>query len=207
MQRKLLLLAAFSVILNSCSTFRETHYFKDTLEPVANYYRVEVSGYSLLSSSRYVSGYYDRTAIQEYFGEIGQPDKARFVPIAATGAADQKKELVLLLSSNSDAIANGFSNLVKNKTTINSIALLANKDKIANAAAVQSDRMTIDNKIALFKMRIEASLPNDVTGLSDSQIKERYLQIVKNELAQLYPGTPTPNTLNELYKWLIIKKD
>lgn len=196
-----------AVLLQSCSSFKETHYFKDTLEPVANYYKVEVKGYSLLSSSRYVSGYYDRNAIQEYFGEISQPDKARFVPVTATGTTDQNKELVLLLSSNSDAIANGFSNLIKNKTTINSIALLANKEKITQATAVQSEQLSVDNKVSLFKMRTESNLLTDATGLSDNQIKQRYLQFVKSELAIMYPGVATPNTLPELYQWLLTKED
>jgi hypothetical protein len=191
----------------SCSTFKETHYFKDSLEPVANYYRVDVSGYSLFSSSRYVSGYYDRIAIQEYFGEIAQPDKGRIMPAAANGASDQNKELVLLLSSNSDAIANGFSNLVKNKNTINSIALLANKQKIETSAAVATERLVLENKINLFKMRIDANLPKDVTTLSDAEIRTRYLQLVKAELAEMYPGETTPNTLDGLYKWLLTKKD
>lgn len=197
----------FAVSLSSCSTFKETHYFKDTLAPVANYYKVQISGYSLLSSSRYISGYYDRMAIQEYFGEIGQPDKARFVPISVEGSTDQNKELVLLLSSNSDAIANSISNLVKNKATLNSVALLSNKDKIANAFTIQSERLAVENKITLFKMRIGASLPGDVTGLSDEELKQKYLQVVKNELLQLYPGISTPNSFTEIYNWLIVKRD
>lgn len=201
----ILLILGSSLI--SCSTFKETHYFKDSLEPVANYYKVEVKGYSLLSSSRYVSGYYDRTAIQEYFGEIGQPEKARFTTISPVGATDQNKELVLLLSSNSDAIANGFSNLVKNKTTINSIALLANKDKIDQAQATGVDRAVVENEINLLKMRVEASLLKDPTGLTDVQIQQRYVQFVKTELAEMYPGVTTPNTLDQLYKWLLAQQD
>jgi len=207
MKKKLLPLAILSTCIFSCSTFKETHYFKDSLEPVANYYKVDVSGYSLFSSSRYVSGYYDRTAILEYFGEIGQPEKARIVPAAANSGSDQTKELVLLLSSNSDAIANGFSNLVKNKNTINSIALLANKQKIENSAAVVSERSILENRINLFKMRIDANLPTDTTSLSDTEIRNRYLQLVKAELAEMYPGETTPNTLDGLYKWLLTKKN
>lgn len=193
--------------LSSCTTFRETHYFKDSLEPVANYYKVDIKGYSFWSSSRYVSGYYDRNAIQEYFGEIEQPAKARFVPVGTSSTTDPNKELVLLLSSNSDAIANGFSNLVKNKTTINSIALLANKQKIDDAATIKSSLSLVENKISLFKMRTAANLLTDATDLTDAQIKQRYLQFVKSELSQMYPGVETPNNLNDLYKWLLIKKD
>ena len=194
------------ILLASCSSIKETHYFKDNLQPVANYYKVEVRGHTFLSSSRYVSGYYDRTAIQEYFGEIGQPEKARFVP-AAAGVNDQNKELVLLLSTNSDAIASSISNLVKNKTTINSIALLANKDKIKESGDVRADLSTLQNNITLFKMRTEANLLQDTENLTDPKIKERYLQFVKSELSEMYPGIETPNDLEELYKWLLLKKD
>ncbi len=208
MKSKLKLLGlAVSASLISCSAFRETHYFKDTREPIANYYKVEVTGHSFLSSSRYVSGYYDRAAIQEYFGEIGQPDKARFVPLSPEGTNNKNKELVLLLSSNSDAIANGFSNLVKNKNTINSISLLANKDKIQQAATIQSDGLALDNKVKLFKIRIDGGLPTDVDNMTATEIKKRYLLLVKTELAKMYPGETTPDTLDELYKWLLTKKD
>lgn len=202
-----LIVLLLTLSLSSCTTFRETHYFKDSLEPIANYYKVDINGYSFWSSSRYVSGYYDRNAIQEYFGEIEQPAKARFVTVGTNSTIDPNKELVLLLSSNSDAIANGFSNLVKNKTTINSIALLANKQKIDDAAKIKSNLSSIENKITLFKMRTAANLLTDATDLSDAQIKERYLQFVKSELAQMYPGVETPNNLKDLYKWLLIKKD
>jgi len=204
---KKLAIVAIIGSLTSCSTFKETHYFKDSLEPVANYYKVDVKGYSLMSSSRYVSGYYDRTAIQEYFGEIGQPEKARFVPVTPVGATDQNKELVLLLSTNSDAIAAGFSNLVKNKTVVSSVALLANKDKIDAAAGITAERSILDNNIDLFKMRVDANLLTDPAGLNETQIQQRYVQFVKSELSQLYPGETTPDTLDELYKWLLIKKE
>lgn len=209
MSKNLIIVIALFLLLlfSSCTTFRETHYFKDSLEPIANYYKVDIKGYSLWSSSRYVSGYYDRNAIQEYFGEIEQPAKARFVPVGTNNTIDPNKELVLLLSSNSDAIANGFSNLVKNKTTINSIALLANKQKIDDAAKIKSNLSSIENKITLFKMRTSANLLTDATDLSDAQIKQRYLQFVKSELAQMYPGVETPNNLKDIYKWLLIKKD
>lgn len=206
MKIKITILLFLTQLLVCCSTFKETHLFKDTLEPTANYYKVEVKGYSFLSSSRYVSGYYDRSAIQEYFGEINQPEKARFVPVNSTEASTNK-ELVLLLSSNSDAIANGFSNLVKNKNTINSIALLANKDKIERASIVTSDLSILDNKIKIFKMRVDANLPDSTDQLTDKEIKDKYLQFVKNELAQIYPGVETPNKLDDIYKWLLIKKD
>ena len=191
----------------SCSSIRETHYFKDSLEPVANYYKVDIRAYSRMSSSRFVSGYYDRRAIQEYFSEIVQPSNARFAEVTPTGTVStQDRELVLLLSTNSDAIAAGFSNLVKNKTNINSIALLANKDKIEEAAKVKYETGVVDNEIELFKMRVDAGLPK-TDGLSDVEIKKRYLQFVKSELARLYPGEVTPDDLDELYKWLLTKKD
>lgn len=193
------------LLVTSCSTFRETHLFKDTLQPVANYYKVEVKGYSFLSSSRYVSGYFDRTAIQEYFGEIGQPDKARFVPVS-NSLNDQNKELVLLLSSNSDAIANGISNLVKNKTTINSIALMANKDKIEEAAIVKSNIDAVNNDIKLYKMRIDANLLSSNEGLKDAEVKKSYLDLVRSELAQLYPGENIPTTWNQIKTWLLTKQ-
>ena len=72
-------LAAFvcSVLLSGCASFEEEHYFmtrdSETGEPV-NFFRLSVSGGSELSSSRYVSGYYDEAAVDLFFNEIRKSD-------------------------------------------------------------------------------------------------------------------------------------
>lgn len=198
----------FILILFSCSQFKEVHYFKDSLEPVSNYYQVNISGYSLFSSSRFVSGYYDRYAIQEYFGEITQPNNGKLTTPNPIGTSNPNQELVLLLSTNSDAIASGIGNLVKNKTTINSVSLLANKDKVNAANEISVKKSILDNNIEIYKMKVEASLPQNDSLTQENliNVKKEYLNFVRNELKELYPNEDIPDNMRDIKKWLNTKK-
>ena len=197
------------IFLSSCSTFRETHYFKDDLKPTANYYRVEVKGSTLMSSSRYVSGYYDRGAVQLYFGEINQPPKGKF-PVPSTNGESSKssdpssdrkeKELVLLLSTNSDAIASSISNLVKSKTVINSLTMLTNKDKLERSNQLEVEISETETDIELFIAKVDAYLDVDTSsGLNDKEVKDRLKQLI---LMHLPNGSrdKSPNTFSDLYE-------
>ena len=203
---KKVLIIFISLLAFSCSTFREVHYFKDNLAPTANYYKVNVKGSTLFSSSRYVSGYYDRGAVQTYFGEIKQPQKGKFplVPIvdgqATTSQTEnnKNKELVLLLSTNSDAIANGISNLVKSKTVVNSLSLLANKDKLDRSNQLKIELAEVETDIELFIAKVDAYLEIDTSGtLNDARIKESLIQFIKSELDGMTESS-LPNTFDEL---------
>ncbi len=211
--KKLLSLLIFSLTI-SCSTFRETHYFKDNLTPTPNYYKVEVRGSTLMSSSRYVSGYYDKGAVQTYFGEINQPSKGQF-PMPVTKNCDsckqknglKNKELVLLLSTNSDAIANSIGNLVKSKTVVNSLSLIANKDKLKEASAIQNDLSTTNTKIDLLIAKIDAYINIDTNNVNNvDQIKSPLLQYVKSELSSV-SETSLPNTFKELQQFYLSNKN
>ncbi len=194
-----------SFLLASCSVFRETHYFKDSLLPTANYYKVEIKGSTFMSSSRYVSGYYDRGAVETYFGEMKQPAKGRFVPITHNDSIDQvPKELVLLLSTNSDAIASGIGNLVKSKSVINSLSLITNKDKLQEALVVNAKLSDLNTDIELLISTTDAYL--DINTLSDSFDKKLALdqlrQFVKMELLEL-SEEDKPDKFKELYEWYL----
>lgn len=138
----LLLLLPFS-LLAGCSSFHETHYFKSVNakgEPV-NYYKLTVTGGSTLSSSRYLSGYFDESAVETYFGEYVQPDKGHFPATkpAAEGetqvrSLDQSwdgRRLVLLLTSNSDAVAEGIQSLAQSEGVAATLARVVGRDRLA----------------------------------------------------------------------------
>lgn len=203
---KYLISIGLAILLFSCSTFRETHYFKDNLTPTANYYKVNVRGSSFMSSSRYVSGYYDRGAVQAYFGELKQPPKGKFPlavesqgEVSSTQSEDSKnKELVLLLSTNSDAIANGISNLVKSKTVVNSLALLANKDKLERSSQLNIEINEAKTDIELFIAKVDAYLQIDTsTTLDEEKAKESLKQLIKSELAEKTDSN-LPDSFGEL---------
>lgn len=133
-----------------CSTFSERHFFK-AVGPdgeTVNYYRIRVDGCTGLSSSRYLSGYFDEAAVDAYFNEVYQPANAAIVPAAAStsttgaGAAaaggpaaiqpvgQEGKALVLILSSNADAIADQIGAFATNREMTATLGRLLNRDKI-----------------------------------------------------------------------------
>ncbi|WP_299554500.1 hypothetical protein [Seonamhaeicola sp.] len=194
-----------SLLIASCSSFHEVHYFKDSLKPTANYYKVEVQGYALLSSSRYVSGYYDRGAVQAYFGEITQPAKGTFVPLLADDPKKTgHKELVLLLSTNSDAISTSIGNLAKSRTVINSLSLIANKDKLEEAKTVASELSGLETDIQLFISEADTYLDMDTTSdtFNEQTSKAQLQQFLKLELLGLSKDV-SPKTFAELQTWYL----
>jgi hypothetical protein len=92
---------ATALLLGACSTtFNERHFFKSPGAKGAapNYYRLDIKGNVRFSSARYVSGYYDETAVDLLFNELKSPKpgtdsksasgaSASATPASAAGAA------------------------------------------------------------------------------------------------------------------------
>lgn len=118
----------------SCQSARELHYFKQG----DNYYRLNIKEDAFLSSSRYTAGYFDDNAVDRYFGEIARPDSAKLSQnppklekATKTGLESlANKKLVLLLSTNAQAVTDQISAFAENEETLGMIARLANKDLI-----------------------------------------------------------------------------
>lgn len=68
------------------SQFSETHYFRSKKDP-ANYYKLRVHGGTFLASSRYISGYFDEDAVNNYFNEMSQPANGQLIPAPSTASA------------------------------------------------------------------------------------------------------------------------
>ncbi len=118
----------------SCQSARELHYFKQG----DNYYRLNIKEDAFLSSSRYTAGYFDDNAVDRYFGEIARPDSAKLsesspkLEKATTTGLESldNKKLVLLLSTNAQAVTDQIAAFAENEQTLGMIARLANKDLI-----------------------------------------------------------------------------
>lgn len=148
---------ALAVPSAGCATaFHEAHYFKggksDDAGPGTNYYRVRVTGCTTLFSSRYVSGYFDPDAVDTYFNKISQPTGAALRPEAeagkAAGAGEEAqlrpvspsladKDLVLILSTNSEEIANQIGALAANEQFTAALAGLAAQRDFADATEAE----------------------------------------------------------------------
>ncbi|THD32484.1 hypothetical protein [uncultured Flavobacterium sp.] len=165
----LLSLILIGLLLTSCSNIREVHYFKDKIteksdaptKTIANYYKVEIRGYSFLSSSRYLSGYFDQSAINLYFNEFTQPEDGKlFGNNPQGGLTDETgNELVLIFSTNAKAISDQIGNISKNQVILNSAASLIQEDKIKEAQKL---------KMSLNELSLET---NNFIFQSDSYLK------------------------------------
>lgn len=182
--------------LVSCSSFREEHYFKDritssnsgTVNIVPNYYKVRICGYSFLSSSRYVSGYFDQNAINLYFNEIVQPENAKLFNTKTDGDGNKSlltnesgNELVVVLSTNAKAVTEHIGSIAKNQTILNSLAQLSQKDKINEANTVKSEISTITNETQNFILKTDIYLQNLSTRTTDNEKKDG----IKNYLSSI----------------------
>lgn len=130
---KTYLLVAVILLLTQCQGAKELHYFKKG----DNYFRLKVREYSIFSSSRYLSGYYDENAVDNYFGEISRPDSFKVYKAYSTARLSKEspgfydnKKLVLLLSTKSEAVSNSISNIAENEKTLQIMAKIMNKDKV-----------------------------------------------------------------------------
>jgi hypothetical protein len=225
-----------------CSNFAEKHYFAavDKHNHPINYFRLTVTGYTFLSSSRYVSGYFDEDAVNQYFGTISQPSGATFVGLdpASGGKADggasapgggsgasgastttttkvatspdgtapaagksktgpsvktaplggtpagRGAALILLLSSNSDAIAENIGSLSESSQTLAAVSMLANKEKFQAVTSAQGALAEEEARGAA----IDSLVGGVLNGLDqqDAATAEAKLLAVLNNIASQY---------------------
>jgi hypothetical protein len=208
------------------TTFQETHFFKSESPKgeIPNFFRVQVSGSTSFTSARYLSGYFDEAVVNQYFNEIGQPDKGRLIPVAQAPkdgdskpagsngggssspnsnppAAANSPVLVLLLSSNSDDISNQLGALAQSQEFTASLATLLASSRFDAATAAES-RLSIDQARGHVLVTLGDQL---VTGLPDSPtaqlVNTRLLEFVNQVGADLGAAAPF-NTLDEAASWL-----
>lgn len=175
--------------LSSCSTFSEVHYFKDKVgitdnkskKSVSNYYRVKINGYSFLSSSRYVSGYFNQDAVNLYFNEISQPVNGKLFNTTSV-TNENGNELVLIFSTNAKAISDQIGNISKNQTILNSMAQLTQKEKIIEAEEIKDELSTVDSEIQTFILNTDLYLKNIETKSGDEikKVIEQYTKTLLN---------------------------
>lgn len=191
MSKNLIQLIALLLLLSfgSCSTFSEVHYFKDKVgitdnkskKSVSNYYRVKIKGYSFLSSSRYVSGYFNQDAVNLYFNEISQPVNGKLFNTTSV-TNENGNELVLIFSTNAKAISDQIGNISKNQTILNSMAQLTQKDKIIEAEEIKDELSTVDSEIQTFILNTDLYLKNIETKSGDEikKVIEQYTKTLLN---------------------------
>lgn len=219
MLKKNLLLIITFLCFFSCANFKETHYFKDKVEYnpldpsslVSNYYKVEIQGYSLLSSSRYLSGYFDQRAVNEYFNEIKQPENAKFIKSnnvdnnkGEINFGENSSELVLIFSTNSEAIATQIKNTAENQDILKSLTLLANKSELENVERIKSQLNDLNTEISLFKLKTLNYIENINTegdAISMKNDVDNLYLFVKDELLKKGVDASKLDDFNTIKAW------
>jgi hypothetical protein len=134
--------------LAGCSSFRETHFFRQrTGEGTRpNYYRVRITARTSMSSARYTSGYFDEKAVERYFSEIKQPKDAPFEatvspdPVEPLDPSLEGRSLVLLLSTNTEAITSQIGAITENDEMARTVANIARRDDFDRARHATLER-------------------------------------------------------------------
>ncbi|AZA91763.1 hypothetical protein EG343_14635 [Chryseobacterium nakagawai] len=134
-----------------------------------NYYKVEISGYSFLSSSRYISGYFDQNAINTYFNEFTQPENGNILK-NNTFTNETGNELVLIFSTNAKAITNQIGSISKSQTVLNSLASIVEKGKTEESKKINSQLEILDIDINQLKSHVDFYL-KDIENLPVEQKK------------------------------------
>ncbi|HLX72309.1 MAG TPA: hypothetical protein VKV04_22040 [Verrucomicrobiae bacterium] len=212
--RPLALAVALVILLPGCSSFYEVHYFKSKNSDPPNFYRLRISGDTLFSSSRYISGYFDEQAVNNYFSEFSQPTNGQFgvcttnteqvVPIDGNGNK-QGTILLLMLSANSDAIADQIGAIAKTSDAANSIGALLNASAQTGVLQLQSSLQLQQTRAkALAQLgdmtltNIDINITNAVEMTNDNQSLLSYVNALAGELGNQRPFI----SFDEAAQWL-----
>ena len=211
MKKLYYILVGCLISIGCASSFSERHFFKsvDSQGNPINYYRLNVSGSTFLSSSRYLSGYFDERALDEYFSEMTQPENAAFTGVVDSGGGDVKplnedlkgKSLVLLLSSNSDAIAEQIGQFANNQEIMADLTRIIYRDRIRESleAETNAELQEIRGKaLADAGERIIAQMADDADAAT---VKSNILFYVNRLAAEFGNSTPFKN-LEDAKNWL-----
>jgi hypothetical protein len=193
------------------SSFSERHFFKseDAYGNPLNYYKLSVSGKNFLSSTRYLSGYFDEKAVDAYFNQFTQPDKGLFDGTIKTEGSNVKpledaltgRKLVLLLSSNSDAIAQQIGQFANNQAVMSDLTRLIYRDHIkeAQSAKTSADLQQLRGKALA---DIGDKVIGELSDIADQATAEANLLFYTNRLAAEFDHTAPFKNLEEAKIWL-----
>lgn len=210
------------LLLSGCSSgkFEEHYHFPGTLDGhTENYYRVEVVGRVNGNQLRYLSGFFDARALDRYFNTFSQPEGSSLARESEDGAtpaaanldpeeersADPEgrgRKLVLLLSQNSEAIAEQIGSLAQSEAFANIVGQLIFADDIAEIEGARAEAARMTDLLDDAKARAQQLGPILADGsLTGDAAKEQLLQYVNAVAASLGRRTPF-DSYEDAVRWL-----
>jgi hypothetical protein len=219
MGRLLGVLFALPLLAGCQASVREQHFFfvaradSNKTESSNNYYRVTVKSDAYFSNARYLSGVYDDDALNLFFGESGSKPTKVFPVIAkdGSGAPNENKRgpgeggaMVLILSTNADAIADTIGAFADNKVVADALSQLANKRELTSALKDDASAGPLKTAASASTDEIK-SLINDVPS-DKLEAKQHYIDIL-NTLARELGFTGTFESMSDARLWLNARKE
>lgn len=224
------MLGAALVSTLGCHAIVKEQYFLATPEAdpeTRNYYRVTVRGRAFASRSRYVSGFFDDKAVEEYFGEFSQPDGGT-LPSAAKDAdgapeeckghsaereeckavddtaIDQRLEnrsLVLLLSANSDAVAGQLGAMAENEHLMDVVGTMLSRGNQEQVTEREHELGELEARTDAFRSRAEALLA------TPEVVQQADVMALANQLASILGASERFADAKQARRWLDARRD
>lgn len=160
-----------------------------------------------MSSTRFVSGYYDERAVDLFFNEVkvaptGETDtgtQTLFVEnLKSPGSTEIIKPLdpttqngafVMILSTNASSVARTIGQFAENQVVADAITNLANRDVLLRDVAAARGQIARANVTADELVKLMALVPTDASPAKDAT--ERGLLRILNTLGTGLSGVPT----------------
>ncbi|EDM75184.1 hypothetical protein PPSIR1_40944 [Plesiocystis pacifica SIR-1] len=211
--------------LVGCATVHETHYFRSAGEQGAvNYYRVQVTAKGRATKVRYLAGYFDTQAVEQYFSEFAQPKEGLDGLTAADEAGEgepeasdtageahteaetvepidpklRDRELVLMLSTNVEDVAAQIGALAESMQVQNALSELVNRERLEAereaAAALEADRVAAASLVR--------TAEQTRVSLGDKERSAEEILRLANALAAYLGSTQRFEDLGEARAWL-----
>ena len=219
-------LALLTIFVGGCASVHETHYFRSQQAGASpNYYRVTIDANARATKVRYLAGYFDEQAVEQYFSEFTQPESLASVTGSQDGGDEgegdadaqapsssarlepidpklEGRSLVLILSTNVDEIAAQIGGMAENIQVQTALAGLAQREQV-EASELAQKRDELDEaraeQLARTIEQVQAVLDDDKAS---AKAKQAARLRVANALATYLGATEPFADLEAAHQWL-----
>lgn len=223
MRNRMLVLLGALLPLVGCSTFHETHYFRETNPhtgaPV-NYFRIAITGNAFLVRSRYVSGYYDERAVDLFFNELKTATDQDSIPplfvgsLVNPGSDDKIQPLtpgpehgafIMFFSANAKAAADAIGGFADNQSVADGITNLLNRSTTREANLNAATATLVQKKNAATVAELDALFqqlpdPTSTTATDKAAVEATYVRIM-NAIARSLGAAAEFTSLDDAMQW------
>lgn len=213
--RSIALAIALFALTGCASGFKEQHYFRATNRQTGetvNYFRLTVSGWDGLTSSRFVAGLYDERAVDYFFNEIRAGETLQ--PLLATKVRDSKDlelrplgtssdtgAFVLILSTNAKSVADTLGEFAENQVIADAMTNLINRDSIKENRKYEVLRRTAERRGESLRKHLDGLFNELTNAKSEAEAKAIALQIARS-IGGASDAPVVFDTLDDVQPWV-----